>query len=113
MIANPARDQLNLENIYISLSRSRPEMWVREEQVRPSPPASARYFPTLKLILVLAHGISPDFQDDVYILCRQPPLSQSRINRVTHLHTDGVYCREYDGTRPIILEVVRITGAVF
>ena len=99
--------------MYISLSRSRLKIWLREEQVRPSRPASARYFPTLRLNLVLAHGISPAFQDDVYILCRQPLLSQSRVNRVTHLHTDGVYCREYAGTRPIILKVVRITDAVF
>ena len=62
---------------------------------------------------MLAHGLSPAFQDDVYILCRQPPLSQSRVNRVTHLHADGVHCREYAGTRPVNLKVVRVTGVVF
>ena len=112
MIANPARDQLSLRK-QKSLSRSRLKIWLREEHVRPSRPASARYFSTLRLNLVLAHGISPAFQDDVYIVCRQPPLSQSRVNRVTHFHTDGVYSRDYAGTRSVILKVVRVTGAVF
>ncbi|CAN0259758.1 unnamed protein product, partial [Ascophyllum nodosum] len=31
--------------------------------------------------------------------------------RVTQLRTDGVHCRESVGTGPVVLKVVRVTGA--
>ena len=46
-------------------------------------------------------------------LNRHTPLSQSRVYRVTRLRTDGVYCRESAGTRPVNLKVVPVTGAAF
>ena len=38
---------------------------------------------------------------------------QSGVSRVTHLRTDGVHCRESVGTGPVVLKVVRVTGAAF
>ena len=43
---------------------------------------------------------------------RQPPPGQSRVYRVTHLRTDSVHRRESTGKEPVVLKVVRVTGAV-
>ena len=61
---------------------------------------------------MLTYGTSPAFRDGLYICC-QPPLGHSRVNQVTQLRTDGVYCRVSAGTRPVILKVVPATGAAF
>ena len=45
-------------------------------------------------------------------LNRHTPSGQSRVNRVTHLRTDGVHYRESAGTVPVVLEVVPVTGPV-
>ena len=78
MVANPARGQLIRENAFVPSNLAR---WVR-----PSRPASAPSFSPLRLNLVLTnHGIPPAFRDDVvhiYIIHRQPPSGQSRVNRV-------------------------------
>ena len=37
---------------------------------------------------------------------RHTPSGQSRVYRVTQLHTDGVHCRESAGTGPVNLKVV-------
>ena len=64
--------------------------------------------------MVLTHRISPDSAAaPIYSL--KPPYvtvsSQSRNYRViTHLRTDGVHCREFAGTGPVVLKVVRVTG---
>ena len=44
-------------------------------------------------------------------LNRHTPSGQSRVHRVTQLRTDGVHCREYAGTGPVVLKVVPVTGA--
>ena len=54
-------------------------------RVRPSRPASARTFRTLKLNLVLTSEIPPAFRDGVY-RSRQ---DQSPVCQVTQLRTDG------------------------
>ena len=41
------------------------------------------------------------------------PLGQSRVYRVTQLRTDSVHYRESAGTGPVVLKVVRGTGAAF
>ena len=41
------------------------------------------------------------------------PSGHARVDRVTQLRTDGVHCRELVGTGPVVLKVVRVTGAVF
>ena len=62
--------------------------------------------------LVLTHGIPPSFRDGVHI-SHQPPSGNPRVNRVTQLRTDGVHCRKSAGTGPVVLKVVRVTGAAF
>ena len=46
-------------------------------------------------------------------LNRHTPSDQSRVYRVTQLHTDGVRCRESADTGPVVLKVVPVTGAAF
>ena len=41
------------------------------------------------------------------------PSGQSRVYRVTQLRTNGVHCRESAGTSPVVLKIVRVTGAAF
>ena len=81
----------------------------RVTQVRPWCPAPTPSFSILRLNLVLTHGIPPAFRDAVHI----NPSGQSRVNRVAQLRTDGVHCRESAGTGPVVLQVVRVTGAAF
>ena len=50
-------------------------------------------------------------QSPFIYLDRHTPSGQSRVYRVTQLRTDGVHCRESAGTRPVVLKVVRVTGA--
>ena len=44
---------------------------------------------------------------------RQPPSGQSLVYRATQLRTDGVHCRESNGTGPVALKVVPVAGAAF
>ena len=69
-------------------------------------------FSTLRLNLALTPEILPAFHDGVHIY-HQPPSGQSRVNRVTQLCTDGAHCRESNGTGPVVLKVVSVTGGVF
>ena len=50
----------------------------------------------------------------MYLDCSTPS-GQSRVDWVTQLRTDGVYCRESTGTRPVVVKVliVLVTGAAF
>ena len=63
-VARPACGQLE-ENEYISLSPFTPKNLVSRE-VRPSRPASVRSFSTIRLHLVLTHGVPPAFRDSVH-----------------------------------------------
>ena len=49
----------------------------------------------------------------LYFCQHHTPSGQSRVYRVTHLRTDCVHCRESVGTGPVVLKVVRVTGAAF
>ena len=64
-VANPARDQLNRGNEYISLSPFAPENLVSQDGFSRAVPASASSFSILRLNLVLTHGIPPDFRGGV------------------------------------------------
>ena len=66
------------------------------------------YAPEIRLNLVLTYGVPPEFRGGVHLFIynRHTPSGQSRVNRVTHLRTDGVHCRESTGTGPVNLEVV-------
>ena len=46
-------------------------------------------------------------------LYRHTPSDQSRVDWVKQLRTDGVDCREFAATGPVILQVVPATGAAF
>ena len=61
---NSARGQLNRENKYIPVPVRALEFGLAR-RVRPSRPASAFSFSTLRLNLVLTDGIPPDFRRDV------------------------------------------------
>ena len=80
--------------------------------VRPSRPASACSFFTLRLNLVFTRGFPPAFRDGVHIY-RQPPSGQSRVYWVTQMRTAGVHCQEPTGTGPVALKAVPVTGAAF
>ena len=80
-------------------------------RVRLSLPASACAFSTLRLNLVLTHGIPPAFRGGVLFLFRQPPPCQSRVYHVTQLHTNGVRCRKYAGRGLVNLKIVLLKGA--
>ena len=92
----------------ISLSAFVPEKFGLARRVRQSRPAPAFSFPILKLNLVLAYGIPPEFRGGVHLFMynRHTPSGQSRVYRVTQLRTDGVHCRESAGTGPVNLNVV-------
>ena len=74
MVANPARGQLNRDLcifIYFFCPCSRLRINLAR-QVRPSGPASACSFSTLKLNVVLTHGIPRAFRDGVHIHHQRP-----------------------------------------
>ena len=49
----------------------------------------------------------------IYYCQHHTPSGQSRVDRVTQSRTDGVHSRESVGTGPVVLKVVRGTGAAF
>ena len=115
-VANPARGQLNRKNEY-PMSPLAPENFIsRNGFDRPAPrqPAHCPHS-TLRLELVLTHGISPDFRGDVHVFIHYRHMSsgQSRVYRVTQLRTDGVHSRESAGTGPVVLKAVPVMGTVF
>ena len=98
MVANPARDHF----------------WSRDTgSAVPSRPASACSFSVLTLNLVLTHGIPPDFHGGVHLFKSPYAIGSVRVNRVTKLRTDDVYCRESAGTGSVVLKVVPVTGVAF
>ena len=103
-VANPARGQLNRENVHFPCPRSRLRIW-SPETGSTVPSLVSLLISILRLNLVLTGGILPVFH------ISQPPSSQTRVNRVTQLYTDDVHCRESAGTGPVNSKVVPVTGA--
>ena len=66
-VANPARGQLNRENGYLPVPVRAGEFGLAR-CVRRSRSASASLFSILRLNLVLAHGIPPDFRGGVHLV---------------------------------------------
>ena len=62
---------------------------------------------------MLTREIPPDFRAASIYLFKPPyATGQSRVDRVTHLRTDGVHCRESAGTGPVVLKkIVPVMGA--
>ena len=65
-VANPVCGQLSRENEYFLAPVRASELGLAR-RVRPSHPASACSFSTLRLNLVLTHGVPPDFRGGVYL----------------------------------------------
>ena len=66
MVANPAHGQLNRENEYFPVPVCAREFGLAR-RVRQPCPASACSFSTLRVNLVLTHGIPPDFRGGVHL----------------------------------------------
>ena len=81
-VADPAHSQLNKTNTAFSLSPFSRENLVSARRVRLSRPASVRSIVTLRLNLMLPHGIISAFRDGDH-LYRKLPWGQSRVYRVT------------------------------
>ena len=62
---------------------------------------------------MFTHGIPAISVAASTYLYRHTPSDQSRVDRVTQLRTDGVGCREFADTAPVILQLVPATGAAF
>ena len=103
-VANPARGQLNTENLR---PRSRPRIWSRETGSA-VPSRVSLVISTLRVNLVLTYRIPPEFRGGVhlFILNRHTASGQSRVYRVTQLRTDGFHCLESADTGPVNLNVV-------
>ena len=111
-VANPARGQLNRKNEYPLCPRTRLRIWSRQ---------TASVIPSRVSLLILHTLAEPGAYswDSFRFPRRRPfiylnihtPSGQSRVYRVTQLRTDGVHCRESADTRPVVLEVISVTGA--
>ena len=120
-IVNPARSWL------FSLSPFAPREFGLVKRVRLSRPVSARPFSTPRLnhqssiinhqssIWCLLPGFLSRFprRRPFIYLNRHTPSGLSRVYQVTQLRTDGVHDRESAGTEPVVLKVIRVTGASF
>ena len=91
IVANPARGEMNWENIS-SLFEFAPENLVSRDRFGRPVPRKPRSFSILRLNLVFTHEIPPAFRDGVH-LYRHSPSGQSRVYQVTQFLTDGVHCR--------------------
>ena len=109
-VANPPRSQLNRENDYFPVPVHALEFGLAR-RVRASRPASVCSFSTLRLNLVLTHGIPPDFRGGVHLFSYTD--IRHRVYQVAQMHTDGVHCLESIGTGPVVLKAVPVTDAAF
>ena len=66
-VANPARGQLNRENVFFPCPRSRLRIWSREA-ASAVPSRVSLLISILKLSLVLTYGIPPEFRGGVHLL---------------------------------------------
>ena len=80
--------------------------------VRSPRPASPRLFSTPRVSLVLTDFSPPSrFPRRHSSIYRQSPSGQSRVYRITQLRADSVHSEESAGTGPVVIVVVRVTGA--
>ena len=95
-VANPARGRLDREDKYFPVPVRAWEFGL-VRHVRPSRPALSCSFPTLRLNLVLTHGIPPAFRDGVHLF-----IHSTAIGPVPILSGhDSVHCRESAGIGPV------------
>ena len=93
-VANPVRGQLKNGDFFPPVCRrSRLRNWSLETTGSAVSSALAHSFSTLRLKLVLTHGLlSPASHDGVHLCC-EPPSGQSRVYQITQLRTYGIYLR--------------------
>ena len=84
------------------------------KRVRPSRPALAYSFSTLRLNLVITHGITLDFRGAVHLLIPLTTIeSIPSLSDHAFRTNDCVHCQESAGTESVTLEVIPVTGAAF
>ena len=110
ILSTPARGKLNRKHFFLFLFA--PENSVSRDGFGHHVPRQPAHPPNIGLNLVVTDGISRAFRQGVH-LYRQPPSGQSQVGQVTQLRTDGVHCRLLAGTGPVVLKIVRGTGAAF
>ena len=77
----------------ISLFAFAPENSVSRDGFGSPVPRQPAHLHTYRLNLVVSYGISPEFRGGVHLFMynRHTPSGQSRVYRVTQLHTHGVH----------------------
>ena len=107
-VANPARGQ-------VSLSPFTPENLVSRDAFgsRPVPRQPAHLHTQAESDAYLRDSSRFSWRRPFNYSNCHTSSGQSRAYRVTHLRTDGVYCREFAGIGPVNLKVVPVTGAAF
>ena len=111
-VANSVHGQLDREKF--PRPRSRLRTWFREADL-----AVPSRVSLLILYTTAESGAYSRYSSRVplrrpYIFCQyHTPSGQYRVYLVTQLRTGYVHCRESVGTGPVVLKVVRVTGAAF
>ena len=106
-VANPARGQLNRENIFY-LSPFAPESLVSRDVFGiPVPRQPANLHTQAESGAYLRDSSRIPRRRLFIYLNRHTPSGQSRVYRVTQLRTDGVHCRESAGIGPVNLKAIR------
>ena len=112
-VANPARGQLNREKENFPV-RGRARESGLTRRVRPSHPAPAYSFSTLRLNLVHTHEIPLDFRGRVRLFI--PPYAIGSVPSLSG-HANAYRWRSLSRVRwhraRVVLKVVRVTGAAF
>ena len=104
--ANPARGQLNKENVF-SLSPFTPENLVSRDGFGSSVPRQPAHLHTqAESGTYFRHSSRFPRRCPSIFLNLHTPSAQSRVYRATQLRTDDVHCRESAGTGPVSLKVV-------
>ena len=111
-VANSARGQLNRENEYFPVPVLAGE-YSLARRVRPSSPTSGCLFSTLRLNLVLTHGIPPDFRGGVHVFIQ--PLAIGSVPSLSGLAIAYIWRSppRVRRQRASSLMVVPVTGAAF
>ena len=105
-VTNPARGQLNRENEYFLSPFASDNLVSRDRFGSPVPRKPAHLHTQAESGVFLRDcSLVPRRRPFTY-LNRHTLSGQSRVDRVTHLRTDGVHCRESAGTGPVNLKVV-------
>ena len=110
-VVNPARGQLNRENMFSLSSFALGNLVSQDEFGSPVPRQPAHLHTQAESGAYLRDSSRvPRWRPFIY-LNRHTPSGQSRVYRVTQSRTAGVHCRESAGSGPVHLKLVPVTGA--